>query len=141
MTFLPYLHAVAERRNLAAGEACEAMEGILAGDVPASPIAAFLTALRMKGETIEELVGFARAMGAVRVRVDPGWNGKRLMDTFGAGGDGQPTVNTSASAAVVVAGAGVRVAKHGNRSLSSQCGSADLLEGLGIAVPAPPELV
>src|SRR6266478_6581120 len=141
MPFLPYLHAVAERRNLAAGEACEAMQGILAGDVSASQIAAFLTALRMKGETVEELVGFARAMRAVAVRVDPGLNGEPLLDTCGTGGDGQSTFNISTIAAFVVAGAGVRVAKHGNRSMSSQCGSADLLECLGIAVPAPPELV
>jgi len=141
MLFLPYLHAVAERRNLAAGEACEAMQGILAGEVSAPQMAAFLTALRMKGETVEELVGFARAMRAVAVRVDPGLNGEPLLDTCGTGGDGQSTFNISTIAAFVVAGAGVRVAKHGNRSLSSQCGSADLLEGLGIAVPAPPELV
>jgi anthranilate phosphoribosyltransferase len=141
MPFLPYLHAVAERRDLAVAEACEAMRGILAGDVSAAQIAAFLTALRMKGETVEELVGFARAMRAVAVRVDPGLNGEPLLDTCGTGGDGQSTFNISTIAAFVVAGAGVRVAKHGNRSLSSQCGSADLLESLGIAVPAPPELV
>src|SRR5215472_15822390 len=141
MTFLPYLHAVAERRNLAAGEACEAMEGILAGDVPAAQIAAFLTALRMKGETIEELVGFARAMRAVAVRVDPGLNGGPLLDTCGTGGDGQSTFNISTIAAFVVAGAVVRVAKHGNRSVSSQGGSADLLESLGVTVALPPERV
>src|SRR6266481_198158 len=141
MPFLPYLHAVAERHNLAAGEACEAMQGILAGEVSPSQIAAFLTALRMKGETAEELVGFARAMRHMAVRVDAGLNGEPLLDTCGTGGDGQSTFNISTIAAFVVAGAGVRVAKHGNRSISSQCGSADLLECLGIAVPQPPEMV
>jgi anthranilate phosphoribosyltransferase len=141
MPFLPYLHAVAERRNLAEGEAREAMEGILAGEVSAPQIAAFLTALRMKGETVEELVGFARAMRHMAVRLDPGLNGEALIDTCGTGGDGQSTFNISTIAAFVVAGAGVRVAKHGNRSISSQCGSADLLESLGIAVSLPPEQV
>jgi anthranilate phosphoribosyltransferase len=141
MPFLPYLHAVAERRNLAEAEAREAMEGILAGEVSAPQIAAFLTALRMKGETVEELVGFARAMRHMAVRLDPGLNGEALIDTCGTGGDGQSTFNISTIAAFVVAGAGVRVAKHGNRSISSQCGSADLLEGLGIAVSLPPEQV
>src|SRR5216684_9267666 len=141
MLFLPYLHAVAEHRPLNAEQAREAMEGILAGEVSPAQIAAFLTALRMKGETVDELVGFARAMRAVAVRVDPGLNGEPLLDTCGTGGDGQSTFNISTIAAFVAAGAGVRVAKHGNRSASSQCGSADLLESLGIAVSLPPEAV
>ena len=142
MPFLQYLHAVAERRNLGTAEASEAMEAILAGDVSPAQIAAFLTALRMKGETVDELVGFARTMRSRAVRVDVGLNGgETLLDTCGTGGDGQSTFNISTIAAFVAAGAGVRVAKHGNRSASSQCGSADLLESLGIAVSLPPEAV
>ncbi|HUJ21055.1 MAG TPA: anthranilate phosphoribosyltransferase [Bryobacteraceae bacterium] len=141
MSFLPFLHAVTEHRNLQAAEAREAMGGILAGEVSAAQIAAFLTALRMKGETVDELVGFARAMRDAAVRIDAGLNGEPLVDTCGTGGDGQSTFNISTIAAFVVAGAGVRVAKHGNRSISSRCGSADLLESLGIEVALPPEQV
>lgn len=117
------------------------MEGILRGDASSAQIAAFLTALRMKGETIDELVGFARAMRQMAVRIDAGLNGEPLLDTCGTGGDGQSTFNISTVAAFVVAGAGLKVAKHGNRSISSQCGSADLLENLGIAVSLAPEQV
>src|SRR5579864_4132576 len=141
MPFLPFLHAVAERRSLSSDQAREAMQAILAGEVSPAQIAAFLVALRMKGETVEELVGFARAMRHMAVRVDPGLNGETLLDTCGTGGDGQSTFNISTIAAFVAAGAGVRVAKHGNRSASSRCGSADLLESLGIAVSLPPEAV
>ena len=141
MPFLQYLHAVAERRSLGTQEASEAMEAILAGDVSSTQIAAFLTALRMKGETVDELVGFARAMRNRAVRVDVGLHGETLLDTCGTGGDGQSTFNISTIAAFVAAGAGVHVAKHGNRSASGQCGSADLLESLGIAVSLPPEAV
>src|SRR5713226_6819170 len=138
MPFLQYLHAVAERRSLGTAEASEAMEAILAGDVSPAQIAAFLTALRMKGETVDELVGFARAMRSRAVRVDVGLNGgETLLDTCGTGGDGQSTFNISTIAAFVAAGAGVRVAKHCNRSASSQCGSADLMEALGLDIQMP----
>jgi len=141
MSFLPYLHAVTERQNLSTSDAHEAMQRILKGEVSAPRIAAFLVALKMKGETVDELVGFARAMRAMAVRVDAGLNGEVLVDTCGTGGDCQSTFNISTVAAFVVAGAGVHVAKHGNRSISSQCGSADLLESLGITVTLPPDRV
>jgi anthranilate phosphoribosyltransferase len=139
MSLLPHLHRVAERHNLSRAEALEAMETILEGQASPAQIAGFLVALRMKGETVEELVGFASAMRRMARRVDPALNGEALLDTCGTGGDGRSTFNISTIAAFVVAGAGVRVAKHGNRSISSQCGSADLLESLGIRIPMEPD--
>jgi anthranilate phosphoribosyltransferase len=139
MSLLPYLHRVAERQDLPAGDAFEAMRAILTGQASHPQIAAFLMALRMKGETVGELVGFSRAMRQMAAPVDARVEGEALLDTCGTGGDGGATFNVSTVAAFVVAGAGVRVAKHGNRSLSSQCGSADLLEGLGIDIAQTPE--
>ncbi len=134
MSLLPHLHQVADSRNLSPEEAREAMHVILAGQASSAQIAGFLVALRMKGETVEELVGFARAMRDMAEPVNVGLNGEPLLDTCGTGGDGLGTFNISTVAAFVVAGAGVRVAKHGNRSISSQCGSADVLERLGLPV-------
>jgi anthranilate phosphoribosyltransferase len=139
MSLLPYLHAVSERRDLSADEAFAAMHAILRGETSATQIAAFLVALRMKGETAVELAGFARAMRKMAVPVEARVNGETLLDTCGTGGDGACTFNISTVAAFVVAGAGVRVAKHGNRSLSSKCGSADVLEELGIDIVQAPE--
>jgi anthranilate phosphoribosyltransferase len=139
MSLLAYLGRVVERQNLTCEEARSAMETILGGHASQLQIAAFLIALRMKGETVDELVGFARAMRDMAIRVDPQIDGEPLLDTCGTGGDSAGTFNISTIAAFVVAGAGVRVAKHGNRSVSSRCGSADLLEALGIPVTLSPE--
>src|SRR5580704_2724694 len=128
--------------DLSRVEAEAAMEHILFGQANDALIAALLTALRMKGETVDELVGFATAMrrhatpiltGHLPVRIEA------LVDTCGTGGDGSGTFNVSTAAAFVIAGAGVRVAKHGNRSISSRCGSADVLEHLGVRIDLPPE--
>src|SRR5215831_10893308 len=139
MSLLPYIARVVDREDLPASDAEFAMRAILCGEATAPQIAAFLTALKMKGETTDELVGFARAMRLMATAVDPGLNGRNLLDTCGTGGDGSDTFNISTVAAFVVAGAGVHVAKHGNRSISSKCGSADLLESWGIRVTMSPE--
>jgi anthranilate phosphoribosyltransferase len=139
MSLVPHLHRVSERGDLSRDAAFAAMHTILSGEASPAQIAAFLVALRMKGETVEELVGFALAMRGMARRVNAGLNGEPLLDTCGTGGDGGGTFNISTAAAFVVAGAGVRVAKHGNRSLSSRCGSADVLESLGIRIAMEPE--
>lgn len=121
------------------------MEGLLSGEVPDAEIVHFLAALRDKGERFEELVGFAEVMRARArellrqsgVRVEEFASGGALLDTCGTGGDGQGTFNVSTATALVAAAAGVRVAKHGNRSISSRCGSADVLEALGVSIDLP----
>jgi anthranilate phosphoribosyltransferase len=138
MPLLPYLHRVADRHDLSSADALEAMRIILNGGATAAQIAGFLVALRMKGETVDELVGFARALRQMAEPIDTGLAGEPLIDTCGTGGDGLSTFNISTIVAFVVAGTGVRVAKHGNRSISSQCGSADLLEAMGVRIPMPP---
>ncbi|MBM3748351.1 MAG: anthranilate phosphoribosyltransferase [Acidobacteria bacterium] len=139
MTLLPYLHRVTGREHLSAASAEEAMEAILSGLSSAAQIAAFLVALRMKGETVAELVGFARAMRRRASPLELDLGGEALLDTCGTGGDGAHTFNISTVAALVAAGAGVKVAKHGNRSISSACGSADVLEALGVKIAQQPE--
>ncbi|MEK7409284.1 MAG: anthranilate phosphoribosyltransferase [Acidobacteriota bacterium] len=134
MRLTEYLHRVVNRADLSAVEAHEAMGVILRGEATTAQIAAFLVALRMKGETAPELIGFARAMREMAEPVRPELGGEPLLDTCGTGGDDAGTFNISTVAALVAAGAGVKVAKHGNRSISSRCGSADVLERLGVKI-------
>jgi anthranilate phosphoribosyltransferase len=125
---------------LSEAEAEAAMSVMLEGASTPAQIAAFLTALRMKGETAAELTGFACAMRRFAKPFETGLPADEpLIDTCGTGGDGPSTFNISTIVAFVLAAAGVRVAKHGNRSISSQCGSADLLEALGIRIDLTPE--
>src|SRR5580693_5371898 len=139
MSLLPYLEPVAGKRNLTAEQAREAMLVILGGQASQPQLAAFLVAMRMKGETVDELVGFARAMREMASPVEHGLVGQTLLDTCGTGGDGAGTFNISTIAAFVVAATGVHVAKHGNRSISNRGGgSADLLEAMGIQIALPP---
>jgi anthranilate phosphoribosyltransferase len=136
MSLLPFLHRTAAGSHLSAEEAHQAMSALLEGHSNEIEIAAFVTALKMKGETAAELAGFARALRDRMIVVDAGPN---VIDTCGTGGDGSGTFNISTAAALVMAAAGARVAKHGNRSLSSQTGSADVLEALGVRMTMTPE--
>ena len=129
---------VNQRRDLTEAEAHAALHAVMSGDaVPDSQIAALFTAERIKGETPEEITGFVRALREKVVRlVLPGVD--RIIDVVGTGGDAADTFNVSTAAAFVAAGCGVVVAKHGNRAMSSRCGSADVLEALGACIEIPP---
>jgi len=134
-----YLQQVMGGENLSTSEASEVMELIMSGNATPAQIAAMLVALRQKGETAEEVAGFVTTMRkhAVPVTIDD----VEAVDGCGTGGDGAHTFNISTAAAVVTAAAGASVAKHGNRSISSQCGSADLLEAAGGNIDPGPETV
>jgi anthranilate phosphoribosyltransferase len=134
------IRIVVEGAYLTEEQAAAAMDGIMTGTASAAQIAALITGLRMRGETIDEMAGFARSLRrhVERVSVD---DSAPLIDTCGTGGDGAGSFNISTTAAIVAAGAGVRVAKHGNRSVTSRCGSADVLEALGVIIDLPPASV
>ncbi|MCH7838428.1 MAG: anthranilate phosphoribosyltransferase [Chloroflexi bacterium] len=122
--------------DLTEQEAAACMEEIMSGEATPAQFGAFVTALRLKGETVDEIVGMARVMREKALRVSVAGP---LLDTCGTGGDAKGTFNVSTAAAFVAAGAGARVAKHGNRAMTSACGSADVLEALGAKIDLPPE--
>jgi anthranilate phosphoribosyltransferase len=142
------IHRIADhRQSLSRDEARAVMAEVLAGECTDAQIAALLVALHMKGETVEEIVGFAEAIRAAAAPLSlranrtvdvSGTERDALVDTCGTGGDASGTFNISTATALVVAGAGVRVAKHGNRSVTSKCGSADVMEALGVNITLPP---
>jgi anthranilate phosphoribosyltransferase len=142
MVITEAIKRVVERVDLTSEEAEAVLDQIMTGGCTDAQIASLLTALRMKGETVDELTGFARVMRRKAARVRPqtlvsalgGTERESLIDTCGTGGDVSGSFNVSTATAFVVAGAGVRVAKHGNRSVSSQCGSADVVEALGVRI-------
>ena len=137
MRFLPFRNSV----HLSQAEAHSLMHEMLSGSMDTAGIAEVLGYLRRKGETVAELVGFASAMREMALPVELDQFEAPLLDTCGTGGDGTNTFNISTATAFVVAGAGLRVAKHGNRRISSQCGSADVLEALGVKVSLSAEQV
>lgn len=133
------LEKLLQREALSSAESEDLMNSIMSGRLKDTQIAGLLTALRVKGETAEEIAGFVRAMRDNSIRIRPGREG--LIDTCGTGGDARGTFNISTAAALVAASMGIPVAKHGNRAVSSRCGSADVLEALDIDITLPPEAV
>ena len=137
----PYIAKAINRADLTPVEAEEAMNIIMTGQATPAQIGAYLVALRMKGETIAEITGSVRAMRANAVKVELAESDAPVYDIVGTGGDGAHTFNISTAAAFVLAGTGRRVAKHGNRAASSQCGSADVLAALGLNLDLTPQQV
>lgn len=133
------LAKLARGENLTEAEMMGATNTIMEGQASPAQIGSFLTALRLKGETVDEITGAARVMREKSLKVN--FKAPTVIDTCGTGGDGAHTFNISTTTAFIVAAAGIPVAKHGNRAMSSKCGSADVLEALGIKVDLPPEKV
>lgn len=133
------LAKLADRTDLSSQEAETVMGEIMSGAATSAQIAAYLMGLRQKGETVDEIVGSVKAMRSCAVRIRVG--AKIVVDTCGTGGDGAHTFNISTTAALVAAGAGITVAKHGNRSISSKSGSADVLTALGVKIDLDPDRV
>ena len=132
---------VVEGKLLSQAEAESIMDQIMSGETTGAQIGALVTALRMRGETIDEIAGFASAMRKHALKVELDLDGGPVVDTCGTGGDAAGTFNISTTASFAIAAAGVRVAKHGNRAMTSKCGSADLLEELGVQIELTPEQV
>src|SRR5215831_4853182 len=145
------IHKIAHHRaSLSRDEACAVMTELLCGKATDAQIAALLVALHMKGETVEEIVGFAEAIRAAAQPISDssetaldlsGTERDALVDTCGTGGDASDTFNISTVSALTIAGVGVRVAKHGNRGITSKCGSADVMEALGVNITIPPQRI
>jgi len=139
MSLKPLVEKCLAGENLSAEEASSALETIMTGQATDVQVAGLLVALRAKGETVDEIVGFARTMRRHAVRIQP--EDPDAIDMCGTGGDGMSTFNISTVASLVAAGAGVTVAKHGNKAVSSASGSADVLQALGVNIQIPPERV
>jgi len=137
--FTTYLNTIVRGQDLSQDQMADMMNTIFSGQATEAQIGAFMAALATKGETFEELAGAARAMRTKAVRLQT--LAKKVIDTCGTGGDASGSFNISTTTAFVIAGAGITVAKHGNRSVTSECGSADVLEELGINVSVDPEIV
>ncbi|MGZ4257494.1 MAG: anthranilate phosphoribosyltransferase, partial [Gaiellaceae bacterium] len=139
MTVQEALARLLDGHDLSREQARDVMDEVMQGEATQAQIGGFLVALRLKGETADEIAGCAEAMRAHVLAVHP----KRddLVDTAGTGGDGQQTINISTAAALLAAAAGAAVAKHGNRAVSSASGSADVLEALGFSLEQPPERI
>ena len=138
-TIIEYINPLLQGKNLSFEQATSLLDIVFEGEVPEAQIAAFLTAMRVKGPTAQEVAGLAMSLRSHAVKVECGI--ENLVDVVGTGGAAVKTFNVSTAAALVAAGAGVYVAKHGNRAITSKCGSADLLAELGVKIDPGPEVV